>query len=179
MEWNGAQPELAWGWLKPEGSALLTQWRTTPLAVDFNGDQLTDLVMLDHEGFLAFFERVQVDQQLLLKAPRRAFVDRNDQPLRLTSGLAGRSGRRKLCAADWDGDGRMDLLLNSANADLLRQVEYRDGLWVMEPAGTLAKQSIEGHDVSPTVVDFESDGVPDFVGGAEDGRMYFLKNRRK
>jgi hypothetical protein len=179
VEWNGAQPELAWGWLKPEGSALLTQWRTTPLAMDFNGDQLTDLVMLDHEGYLAFFERVRVNQQLLLKAPRRAFVDRSGQPLRLTSGLAGRSGRRKLCGADWNGDGRLDLLLNSANADLLRQVEYRDGLWVMEPAGTLAKQNIEGHDVSPTVVDFESDGVLDFVGGAEDGRMYFLQNRGK
>lgn len=179
VEWNGAQPELAWGWLKPEGSALLTQWRTTPLAMDFNGDQLTDLLMLDQEGYLAFFERVRVNQQLLLKVPRRAFVDRKGQPLRLTSGLAGRSGRRKLCAADWDGDGRMDLLLNSANADLLRQVEHRDGLWVMEPAGTLAKQNIEGHDVSPTVVDFESDGVLDFVGGAEDGRMYFLRNRGK
>lgn len=179
VEWNGAQPQLAWGWLKPEGSALLTQWRTTPLAMDFNGDQLTDLVMLDHEGYLAFFERVRVNQQLLLKAPRRAFVDRSGQPLRLTSGLAGRSGRRKLCGADWNGDGRLDLLLNSANADLLRQVEYRDGLWVMEPAGTLAKQNIEGHDVSPTVVDFESDGVLDFVGGAEDGRMYFLQNRGK
>jgi hypothetical protein len=73
----------------------------------------------------------------------------------------------------------MDLLLNSANADLLRQVEYRDNLWVMEPAGTLAKQNIEGHDVSPTVVDFERDGMLDFVGGAEDGRMYFLRNRRR
>jgi hypothetical protein len=179
VEWNGPQPRLAWGWLKPDGPGLLTQWRTTPLAVDFNGDQLTDLVMLDHEGYLAFFERFRVDQRLLLKAPRRAFVDRSGQPLRLSSGAAGRSGRRKLCAADWDGDGRLDLLLNSANADLLRQVEYRNGQWLMESAGTLAKQNIEGHDVSPTVVDFGGDGVVDFVGGAEDGRMYFLKNRRE
>lgn len=179
VEWNGPQPQLAWGWLKPEGPGLLTQWRTTPLAVDFNKDQLTDLVMLDHEGYLAFFERRRVNGVLQLQAPRRAFVDRSGQPLRLTSGVAGRSGRRKLCAADWDGDGQLDLLLNSANADLLRQVEFRDGQWVLEPAGSLAKQNIEGHDVSPTVVDFEGDGVVDFVGGAEDGRMYFLKNPRR
>ena len=32
VEWDGAQPALAWGWQKPEGKALLTQWRTTPFA---------------------------------------------------------------------------------------------------------------------------------------------------
>jgi hypothetical protein len=32
--------------------------------------------------------------------------------------------------------------------------------------------------VSPTVVDFDGDTVPDFIGGAEDGRFYFLKNPR-
>ena len=36
----------------------------------------------------------------------------------------------------------------------------------------------EGHDVSPTVVDFNADGIPDFLGGAEDGRFYYLKNSR-
>ena len=57
VEWDGAQPSLAWGWMRPEGKALLTQWRTTPFVVDWNRDGLTDLVMLDHEGYLAFFER--------------------------------------------------------------------------------------------------------------------------
>ena len=178
VEWTTPQPQLAWGWLKPEGKALLTQWRTTPVAIDFNNDRLTDLVMLDHEGYLAFFERYRESGKLLLRAPRRAFIDRNGKPLRLTSGIAGRSGRRKLCITDWDGDGKLDLLLNSANADLFRQVNEQNGQWVMEAAGTLAKQNIEGHDVSPTVVDFDGNGVPDFVGGAEDGRMYFLRNPR-
>jgi hypothetical protein len=40
------------------------------------------------------------------------------------------------------------------------------------------KQNIEGHDVSPAVVDFRGDGIPDFVGGAEDGHFYFLSNPR-
>jgi hypothetical protein len=178
VEWVGAQPELAWGWLRPEGAGLLTQWRTTPVAVDLNRDGLMDLVMLDHEGYLAFFERVRRDDRLILRAPRRAFVDQQGQPIRLTSGVAGKSGRRKLCATDWDGDGLTDFLLNSANADLLRCVESGSGVWVMVPAGTLAKRNIEGHDVSPTTVDFDGDGVPDFLGGAEDGRFYFLRNSR-
>ena len=81
-------------------------------------------------------------------------------------------------SVDWDGDGLMDFLLNSANADLLRCTEQRGDTWVMEPSGTLAKRNIEGHDVSPTTVDFDGDGVPDFLGGAEDGRFYFLRNGR-
>jgi hypothetical protein len=79
---------------------------------------------------------------------------------------------------DWDGDGRFDFLLNSANADFLQQVASDGGHWVFKNAGTLAPTNIEGHDVSPTTVDFDSDGVPDFLGGAEDGRFYFLRNPR-
>jgi len=45
-------------------------------------------------------------------------------------------------------------------------------------AGTLAKTNIEGHDVSPATVDFDGNGIPDFLGGAEDGRFYFLRNPR-
>src|SRR5690606_32852315 len=26
VEWDGTQPHLKWGWLRPEGNALLTQW---------------------------------------------------------------------------------------------------------------------------------------------------------
>ena len=179
VEWTGKQPELAWGWIKPKGKALLTQWRTTPVTLDLNQDGLVDLVMLDQEGYLAFFERYRDGERILVKPPRRAFVDEMGVPLRLNPGEAGKSGRRKICATDWDGDGQVDLLLNSSSADLLKQVGRNGQNWVFTKAGTLAKQNIEGHDVSPTTVDFDGDGVPDFLGGAEDGRLYFLKNPRK
>jgi len=176
VEWNGVQPELGWGWLKPTGKSLLTQWRTTPVAYDLNQDGLVDLLMLDQDGYLAFFERVRVGDRMLLKQPRRAFIDEAGKPMQLNSEKAGRSGRRKLCVTDWNCDGKMDFLLNSSNADLLKQVGKRGDEWVFEKAGTLAQKNIEGHDVSPTVVDFDGDGIPDFLGGAEDGRLYFLKN---
>ena len=178
VEWTAEQPAQAWGWRKPQGKALLTQWRTTPVVFDFNKDGMPDLAMLDHEGYLAFFERARVDGKLVLRAPRRVFVDESGAPLRLNAKTAGASGRRKLCVTDWDGDGKFDFLLNSSNADFLQQVAERDGTWVFKNAGTLAKKNIEGHDVSPSVVDFDGDGVPDFLGGAEDGRFYFLKNPR-
>lgn len=178
VEWTSPQPALAWGWRKPAGKALLTQWRTTPVAVDWNHDGLIDLVMLDHEGYLAFFERAQRDGKLVVLPPQRVFTDESGKPLRLTAGTAGKSGRRKLCVVDWDGDGKLDLLINSSSADFYRQVKSSDGKWSFRNEGPLVMQNIEGHDVSPAVVDFRGDGIPDFVGGAEDGHFYFLSNPR-
>ena len=178
VEWDGAQPSLAWGWMRPEGKALLTQWRTTPFAADWNHDGLTDLVMLDHEGYLAFFERTKRDGKPVLLPPRRVLCDEKGEPLLLSKGAAGKSGRRKICITDWDGDGKLDILLNSSSANFLRQVDARDGKWFFKDEGPLVKENIEGHDVSPTVVDFNGDGIPDFLGGAEDGRFYYLRNPR-
>lgn len=178
VEWDTPQPRLDWGWRTPKGKALLTQWRTTPVVFDFNGDGLPDLAMLNQEGYLAFFERTRRDGKLALKHPRRAFVNEHGEPLRLNTKRAGGSGRRKLCVTDWDGDGKFDLLLNSANANLLRQVDARDGKWFFKNEGALNKQNIEGHDVSPAVVDFDGNGIVDFLGGAEDGRFYWMANPR-
>ncbi|MFO0846694.1 MAG: VCBS repeat-containing protein [Gemmataceae bacterium] len=178
VEWTAPQPALAWGWRKPKGQALLTQWRTTPVVYDFTGDGLPDLAILDHEGYLALFERAKRDGKLVLLPPRRVFVNEAGEPLRLNPRGAGGSGRRKLCVADWDGDGTFDLLVNSANADVYRGLGRRGGLWRFAKPRTLAGRNIEGHDVSPTVVDFDGDGVPDGLGGAEDGRFYFLRNPR-
>jgi hypothetical protein len=178
VEWEGATPKPAWTWWQPEGKELVTQWRTTPVVYDFNRDSLADLAMLDQEGYVAFFERIKLGGELKLKQPRHAFVDEHGQPLRLNARPAGGSGRRKLCVTDWDGDGQFDFLLNSANADFLRQIGQREGQWVFKNVGTLAPTNIEGHDVSPATVDFDGDGIPDFLGGAEDGRFYFLRNPR-
>jgi hypothetical protein len=175
VEWDKPQPQLAWGWRTPRGKALLTQWRTTPVAFDFDADGLVDLAVLDQEGYLALFARARRGDGLVLESPRRAFLDESGRPLRLATGTAGASGRRKLCVTDWDGDGRFDLLVNSKNADLLRQVAAENGTWRFANAGGLAERNIEGHDVSPAVVDFAGTGRPDFLGGAEDGRLYRLR----
>jgi hypothetical protein len=178
VNWTEATPKPAWTWWQPNGKELVTQWRTTPVIFDYNSDGLHDIAMLDQEGYLSFFERTKTDGKLALQAPRRLFVDEKGAPLQLNAKTAGGSGRRKLCVTDWDGDGKFDFLLNSANADFLQQVGMKDGNWVFKNAGTLSPTNVEGHDVSPATVDFDGDGVPDFLGGAEDGRFYFLRNPR-
>ena len=171
-------PRLAWGWKKPQSNALLTQWRTTPVVYDFTRDGLPDLAMLDTEGFLVLFERFKKKGELLCKGPVRCFLDAQGKPLRLNERSAGGSGRRKLHVVDWNLDGQLDLLLNSKNADLYRGLPTLDNAPFMRfrAMGSLSDRNIEGHDVSPTTVDFNGDRVADFIGGAEDGRFYYLKN---
>jgi hypothetical protein len=178
VEWEGAAPLLAWGWQKPEGKALLTQWRTTPFVIDWNHDGLADLVMLDQEGYLAFFERSKRGGKLVLLPPKRLLCDEKGAPLRFNAGSGGKSGRRKFCITDWDGDGALDILINSNNAELWRQTGRRDGKWLFKNMGNVATMNLAGHDTSPTPVDWNHDGIPDLLIGAEDGHFYYLRNPR-
>ncbi len=93
VQWPSKTPKPEWTWWNPVGKEFVTQWRTTPVAVDWNGDGLTDIVMLDHEGQLAFFERSKQEKNLVLLPGRRIFVDEAGDPVSLVGGRAGRSGR--------------------------------------------------------------------------------------
>jgi len=190
VEWEGAPPKPAWTWWTPQGKQLVTQWRTTPCTVDWSGDGLTDLVMLDHEGYLSLFERRRVGGGLQLLPGRRIFVDPDGSPLRLNARRAGKSGRRKLQITDWDGDGLLDILVNSRSADFLRnlgkldtQVQESDGEPTvtkvkLQNVGPLTEKRLSGHSTSPTVVDWNQDGIPDLVIGTESGFLFYLENPR-
>ncbi|MDQ3331116.1 MAG: FG-GAP-like repeat-containing protein [Planctomycetota bacterium] len=183
VAWDAAPPKPAWNWWNPKSNELATQWRTTPCAADWNGDGLTDLVMLDHEGFLAFFERIRKGDALALLPGKRIFVSEKGDPLQLSLGDAGKSGRRKLCLVDWDRDGATDLLINSVNASFYRNVskeaDVGSGRVVLKDMGLVDSRVLAGHDTSPTVVDWNADGTPDLVLGAEDGFLYYLPNPHK
>lgn len=178
VEWNGEVPKPEWNWWNPRGNQLVTQWRTTPVAVDYNQDGLMDLVMLDHEGYLSFFERVRSGQDLKLLPGKRIFVDESLKPIQLNPKRAGGSGRYKLHVVDWDGDGRLDLLVNSMNADLYRNEKTVDGKTVLKNKGPLSSRKLAGHTSSPCTVDWDQDGVRDLIVGAEDGYLYWMQNPR-
>jgi hypothetical protein len=192
VAWPDAPPKPAWTWWTPEAGELCPQWRTTPVVIDWTGDGLADIVMLDHEGYLALFERERRGDALVLLPGRRAFrmeddaaYDANHQRagvdaggLRLNVGVAGKSGRRKFTIADWTGDGRLDLIVNSASANVLENVGETDGVTTFRDLGPVAADVLAGHDTSPTVVDWNRDSVPDLLLGAEDGHFYYLLNPR-
>ncbi|MDO4585209.1 MAG: VCBS repeat-containing protein, partial [Planctomycetia bacterium] len=118
------------------------------------------------------------DGTLKLKHPRRIFCDMQGNPLRLNGGKAGGSGRRKICIVDYDMDGKADLLLNSRNADFYKQMKAEDGKFYFQNMGNVDSRRLAGHSSSPAVTDFNQDGIPDVVIGAEDGRLYYMRNPR-
>jgi hypothetical protein len=191
VAWTGTPPKPAWNWWNPQATELVTQWRTTPCIVDWDKDGLLDLVMLDHEGYLAFFKRAKQGQDLILLPGQRIFKrsvsndKQNDgEPgkvnlLRLSRSVAGGSGRRKLCFTDWDGDGDLDLLVNSANISLMENIGTANGMTTFNDRGTLDNRTLAGHTTCPTVVDWNKDGIPDLLAGAEDGHFYYLRNPRR
>ncbi|MDG2169499.1 MAG: VCBS repeat-containing protein, partial [Opitutales bacterium] len=155
VEWPGKTPKPAWNWWDPVGDELVSQWRTTPVAVDWNQDGLMDLVILDHEGELAFFKRTLKRDQLVLLPGKRIFVNEKGESLGLIRGPAGKSGRRKLELGDWDGDGRLDILFNGENADFYRNVGERNGKVALKNMGTMDERKVSGHTSSPTLVDWD------------------------
>ena len=188
VQWSGTPPKPAWNWWDPAPYELATQWRTTPLVVDWNDDGFNDLVMLDYEGYLAFFKRKKAGREFILSPAKRifggqAYNNKNTTQgkgngfLRLNTGSAGSSGRRKLCLIDWDNDGRQDLLVNSLNVNLLWNTGESDGLTMFADRGPLTHKKLAGHTTSPTTVDWDGNGVRDVLIGAEDGRFYIIKRR--
>ncbi len=176
VEWTGATPKPAWNWWNPEGNNLVTQWRTTPVIYDLNEDGLNDLIMLDHEGYLNFFERKKEDGKLKLLPGKRIFQNENGEPLRLNENEAGKSGRKKLTLVDWDQDGQLDILINSYNIDFMRNIADKKGEYKFKNMDKVDELRLAGHTTCPTIVDWDKNGIPDLLVGAEDGHFYFLKN---
>lgn len=193
VQWEGTIPKPKWNWWSPAANELATQWRTTPYAIDWNKDGLMDLVMLDHEGYLCFFERFKKGKEWLLKPGKRIFYSNNTSGynnknvamdtqsglLRLNISENGSSGRRKFCFVDWDGDGDLDLLVNSISVHLLENTGTTDGRTYFSDKGALSNAKLSGHTTSPTVVDWDKNGQPDLLIGAEDGHFYLVPNGKK
>lgn len=186
VEWEGPQPRMGWGWIRPELQSnpreLVTQWRTTPYMIDLNRDGLMDLVMLDTEGFLAFYERA-IDpanpSRRILKAPRRAFMNDQGRPVARVGGKGGHSGRLQFCFADWDGDGKDDFIrYGGRNVAIFRQTGFSDGKWHFEAMPPVSDTMLNSHGPKPCACDFDADGRPDLLVGAEDGFIYRIRNYR-
>jgi VCBS repeat protein len=178
IEWTGPAPKPDWVWWEPKGKQLLTQWRTTPRAVDWDRDGLPDLVMLNHQGYLSFFRRARVSGELRLLPPERIFVEPNGRFLNLSAGRAGRSGRRKIDFADWDADGDLDLITDSDEGPVWYENQGSQQKPVMRLRGKLVSAALPGHNPTPNLADWNGDGGLDLMIGAEDGFFYYYDHRK-
>lgn len=193
VEWTvSPTPKVAWNWWNPEPQELVTQWRTTPLAIDWNRDGITDLVTLDHEGYLSYYRGfMNADGEKMLKPGQRIFscingsvydnklgiTDSRRGTLRLNDSEAGQSGRRKFCFADWDGDRKLDLIVDGKNAVWFSYLgtDANGKVW-FEFMGDIAERKLEGHTTCPTPLPKKNSKFSDILLGAEDGHFYVVKN---
>jgi len=176
VNWGDSEtPKPPWNWWNPQKGELVTQWRTTPFAIDWNNDGLTDLISLDHEGYLTFFERFSEGNKLLLHPGKHIFYNDNNEKLKLNKGEAGSSGRRKFTIVDWDNDGDLDFFLNSTNVDYYENISENSDKVVLKNNGLVFQEILAGHTTSPTIVNWDGDNKHELLIGAEDGHLYFVK----
>lgn len=192
VQWHSTSPKPDWIHWEPEGLSLVTQWRTNPYIIDLNEDGLNDLIMLDHDGYLAFFERKKNAGKLQLLPGKRIFIgeegsskfDRHGNathaprgPIRMNTETKGGSGRRKFTMVDWNMDGKLDIVVNGRpNVKLLLNIGTASEPYVYKDMGSMAEGLLAGHSTAPTVVDWDKNGAPDLLIGAEDGHFYHLRN---
>jgi hypothetical protein len=137
--------------------------------VDLDGDGRTDVLSGSWPGEIYFFRR-QPDGTF---AAGVQLKDRQGKPLTVGSGSAA-------FAADWDGNGTVDLVVGNVLGEVYLIPNEGKGKELafgtprrLEAAGQPIK--VNG-DAAPAVADWDGDGTPDLVVGAEDGSVVWYRN---
>ena len=191
VEWTSGQKKPAWYdyWQSEDPKELVTIWRTTPevvdLPIDEDGDGiaetdgLMDLVLIDHEGYFAFFERYRDrDGSLKLKEGKRIFKLNGSmwQP----TGMKADHGKFPYRMIDWDGDGDLDILTDGTyekgNVKFYENISTVAGEYSFVDRGDVHTRVIRLHEVTPTLCDWNKDGIPDLLCTAECGNLYYFMN---
>ena len=164
-----------------DGEPCVFDNNTNPIWYDQNNDGINDLTQITAKG-----ETVYLGRTHSYDGPRRNYLQTKSESLegkafavsgntgnllRANCGWAGRSGRSKYQLVDWNGNGKLDLLVNTQNIGWFENVG-NDGEFLFVRRGNLVQEVLAGHTTCPAVIDFTGDGVPDLLIGAEDGYFY-------
>lgn len=166
--------------LMSQGRPLPTAWRTRPVASDFDGDGLKDLLALDGEGMLTLYRRVRNAPGMMDLQAGERILDEKGSPVKL-DGKGRETGRATLTLMDWDNDGNPDLLAGNAieNFDGLRW--YRNvgtrSKWIVKREPNLALNLPWNHYHLVEPVDWDRDGKTDLIAGSEGGWIYFYRHQ--
>ena len=145
------------------------QLRLTPVALDYDGDGLTDFFCGSSDGQIYYYQGcgfTGLDGRLQVEAARPV-TGSDGRPISLGSFSAP-------ALVDVDGDGVLDLLSGSPDGTILW---YRgDGTLSFTPEGTLLETGLAGQAL-PAVGDVNGDGAADLVVGSNEGVLCLYYGR--
>jgi hypothetical protein len=159
--------------LLSEGKPVEVYGTASPMLADFRGTGKADLVCGDFLDRLHFFP-----------ATGKATEFGPGTPMRNTNGgeLVLPQNIHLGCAADWDGDGRTDVLVGAEDGYVYfcrragREFDgvpaFHDPVRVQQTAPRLNAGSC----AIPTAGDLTGDGLPDLVAGNAGGYLLFYRN---
>jgi hypothetical protein len=135
--------------------------------VDLDGDGRTDILSGSWPGEIYFFRRQAAGKF----AAGVVLTGRDGKPLNVGSASSA-------FAADWDGNGFLDLVVGT----VLGEVWLIPGEGKALAFGTPRRLEAAGQpikvsgDAAPVVADWDGDGKPDLIVGADDGSVVWFRN---
>jgi WD40 repeat protein len=158
---NNAQVPLSAG-----GQKIVLGGAAAPFVIDLDGDQILDLLVGDATGALTFYRGLPSEERSL------SFAAGSNLGLFLPDAIP--------FVADWNNDGRFDLLLGAQNGTVSL---YLDSSAAGLPKFTFSQHlSVSGVPIqvnnaaAPAIIDFDNDGDKDLLVGGGDGVLNLYSN---
>jgi hypothetical protein len=205
MSPRGSEPKLAAPrYLEQVDPYVKSGVLSRPQAVDWNGDGRLDIVSGNSAGYIQFFENTGTNERPVFSD--RGYLTAAGKVIRVIAGPNGsiqgpaeeKWGYSNPSVADWDLDGRLDILVNdiwgavvwnrnigAKSEPTLAAAQPVDVEWTgkpprpewnwWEPKG---KQLVTQWRTTPKVIDWDRDGLPDLVMLNHQGYLSLFRRER-